>query len=147
MQRCPFVGTISVSVVLLLAGCSPSTGGGATGPSSDGGGGPERVGSTNRFPEPEQDSYVTQRAATALVLVATADAQDDRLPSAPAGQTWKLVWQDEFEGDRLDTTKWTPRPAGKRKGGSWSQETVGLDSKGTISVGPNTLTTACTRLD
>jgi len=42
------------------------------------------------------------------------------LPSAPAGQTWKLVWQDEFDGDKLDATKWTPRPDGKRKGGWWS---------------------------
>jgi hypothetical protein len=39
---------------------------------------------------------------TALLLVATAQAQDDQLPSAPAGQTWKLVWQDEFDGDKLD---------------------------------------------
>ncbi|MCY2993632.1 MAG: glycoside hydrolase family 16 protein [Planctomycetota bacterium] len=71
---------------------------------------------------------------TALLLAVTAHAQDDQLPSAPPGQTWKLVWQDEFNGDKLDTTKWTPRPDGKRKGGWWSQKAVGLDGKGCLAI-------------
>ena len=51
---------------------------------------------------------------TSLLLAVTAHAQDDQLPSASPGQTWKLVWHDEFDGEKLDTTKWTPRPDGKR---------------------------------
>ena len=70
----------------------------------------------------------------AVLFAVSAHAQDDQLPSAPAGQTWKLVWQDEFDGDKLDTTKWTPRPDGKRKGGWWSQEAVGLDGKGNLVI-------------
>jgi hypothetical protein len=42
---------------------------------------------------------------TTLLLAVTAHAQDDQLPSAFPGQTWKLAWQDEFDGDKLDTTK------------------------------------------
>ena len=41
--------------------------------------------------------------------VATAgDVQkgEDTLPPAPGGKTWKLVWHDEFDGDKLDDSKW-----------------------------------------
>ena len=44
------------------------------------------------------------REATA----AASDAVADTLPTLPAGQTWKLAWQDEFEGNKLDDTKWGP---------------------------------------
>ena len=71
---------------------------------------------------------------TSLLLAVTAHALDDQLPSASPGQTWKLVWQDEFDGEKLDTTKWTPRPDGKRKGGWWSQKAVGLDGKGNLVI-------------
>ena len=27
----------------------------------------------------------------------------------PAGKTWKLVWNDEFDGAKLDDTKWNYR--------------------------------------
>ena len=48
--------------------------------------------------------------------------------------SWELVWQDEFDGDKLDTTKWTPRPDGKRKGGWWSQKAISLDGKGNLVI-------------
>jgi beta-glucanase (GH16 family) len=51
-----------------------------------------------------------------------AHAQENVLPNdvAPAtlegktyltipGEQWKLLWNDEFSGDRLDTSKWTNR--------------------------------------
>jgi beta-glucanase (GH16 family) len=28
---------------------------------------------------------------------------------APAGEDWRLVWSDEFDGSELDATKWSPR--------------------------------------
>jgi len=50
----------------------------------------------------------------------------DDLPSPPAGQTWKLVWHDEFDGDQVDETKWSYRPDGKRKGGWWNKKAVSV---------------------
>jgi beta-glucanase (GH16 family) len=66
---------------------------------------------------------------TALLLAVTAHAQDDQLPSAPAGQTWKLVWQDEFEGTQLDANKWDI-PEYKRRDGYWSRKAISLDGQG-----------------
>ena len=31
-------------------------------------------------------------------------------PPPPYGKTWVKVWSDEFDGDALNDTKWTPRP-------------------------------------
>jgi len=30
------------------------------------------------------------------------------LPLAAAGDEWKLIWQDEFDGTRIDSNKWSP---------------------------------------
>lgn len=30
------------------------------------------------------------------------------VPRQPRADDWQLVWQDEFEGDRLDSSKWSP---------------------------------------
>ncbi|MBC7922473.1 MAG: glycoside hydrolase family 16 protein [Ferruginibacter sp.] len=43
----------------------------------------------------------------ALPRLPSSPPTDGYAPSAPA-QPWKLVWQDEFDGPRIDTTKWTP---------------------------------------
>ena len=41
-----------------------------------------------------------------LASSANADAPEDKLPPVPNGKTWKLVWNDEFDGDKLDESKW-----------------------------------------
>ena len=46
----------------------------------------------------------------------------------------KLIWQDEFEDDQLDETKWEPRPDGKRKGGWWSPRAISLDGDGHLVI-------------
>lgn len=58
----------------------------------------------------------------------------DQLPPAPEGQTWNLVWHDEFEGDKLDGTKWAYRPDGPRKGGWWNKKAVSLDGGGHLVI-------------
>jgi hypothetical protein len=40
----------------------------------------------------------------------------DALPTAPESKTWNLVWRDEFDGTKLDTTKWDI-PEYKRRDG------------------------------
>ena len=65
-----------------------------------------------------------------LAVPAKAAEPDDQLPPAPEGKIWKLVWHDEFDGDKLDESKWTYRPDGKRKGGWWSSKAISLDGEG-----------------
>jgi beta-glucanase (GH16 family) len=69
-----------------------------------------------------------------LTFSARASDPIDDLPSPPKGQTWKLTWADEFDGDKLDRTKWEPRPDGKRKGGWWSSRAVTLDGDGHLVI-------------
>ena len=73
-----------------------------------------------------------------LAVTAKAVEPDDQLPPTPQGKSFKLVWHDEFEGDKLDESKWTYRPDGKRKGGWWSRKAISLDGDGHLVLGPGT---------
>lgn len=53
----------------------------------------------------------------------------DTLPTPPAGQAWKLVWQDEFDGTKIDETKWE-RPDMQRRDGWWTPAAASLDGEG-----------------
>lgn len=55
------------------------------------------------------------------------------LPEPPAGKSWKLVWQDEFDGTKLDETKWEI-PEGRRRDGWWSSKAVSLDGTGHLVI-------------
>ncbi len=41
----------------------------------------------------------------------------DFLPQLPTGKAWKLAWHDEFDGTKLDETKWIYRQEGQRRDG------------------------------
>lgn len=74
-----------------------------------------------------------------VVLVAfaasCAAAEDaDALPEAPVGKVWRLTWHDEFDGPRLDATKWNVAPEKPRKGGWWSPRAVELDGEGHLVI-------------
>jgi hypothetical protein len=43
-----------------------------------------------------------------LALSARGTEPDDQLSPAPHGKSLKLIWHDEFHGDRLDESKWEP---------------------------------------
>ncbi|MCX7799954.1 MAG: glycoside hydrolase family 16 protein [Fimbriimonadales bacterium] len=45
------------------------------------------------------------------------------LPPTPERLEWRLTWSDEFEGDRLDETKWEV-PEYKRRDAHWSRRAV-----------------------
>jgi len=57
----------------------------------------------------------------------------DVLPPAPAGQKWRLLWHDEFDGTQLDRTKWDV-PEGPRRDGFWSAKAAILDGKGRLVI-------------
>jgi len=82
-------------------------------------------------------TYALWTAALALAVAAStlADGPEpkDQLPPAPEGQSWKLVWHDEFDGDRLDESKWDV-PECKRRDAWWSRKAVSLDGKGNLVI-------------
>ena len=53
---------------------------------------------------------------TAIFLAAALGVADSILPS---GRAFKLVWHDEFEGDRLDASKWSYRTNFWGKRANW----------------------------
>jgi len=69
-----------------------------------------------------------------LAFTARAADPDDQLPPPPQGKSFKLVWHDEFDGDKLDETRWAYRPDGKRKGGWWSRKAISLDGDGHLVI-------------
>lgn len=60
-------------------------------------------------------------------------APSDVLPAAPDGQTWKLAWNDEFDGEKLDESKWEAVD-GPRRAGFWSPKAIALDGKGNLAI-------------
>ncbi|MEI2722990.1 MAG: glycoside hydrolase family 16 protein [Verrucomicrobiota bacterium] len=71
-----------------------------------------------------------------LALSARAFAQTDPgkefLPAPPGGREWKLIWQDEFAGAKLDETKWNRLGEWKRRDGFWVPDDAYLSGKGTL---------------
>jgi hypothetical protein len=49
------------------------------------------------------------------------------------GQAPSLVWHDEFDGDKLDQSKWEV-PDHRRRDGWWSPKAVSLDGKGNLVI-------------
>jgi beta-glucanase (GH16 family) len=57
----------------------------------------------------------------------------DALPAAPEGQEWRIVFQDEFDGETLDPEKWDV-PEGQRRGGWWSAKAISVDGEGHLRM-------------
>ncbi|MBX7210523.1 MAG: family 16 glycosylhydrolase [Verrucomicrobiaceae bacterium] len=52
----------------------------------------------------------------------------------PPGRDYKLVWQDEFDGPKLDETKWSHRSVGQRRGAWIDPECVSFDGRGHMLI-------------
>jgi beta-glucanase (GH16 family) len=68
-----------------------------------------------------------QGLGSECAVVDDATTPDDQLPPAPQGKSFKLVWHDEFDGDKLDESKWDV-PNNRRRDGWWSPKAVSVDS-------------------
>jgi len=80
----------------------------------------------------------TTRVSSWLVLgvllgnAALAGEQKDSLPPPPDGKQWKLAWHDEFDGDKIDESKWNRLGDSKRRAGFWVKDDAYLSGKGTL---------------
>ena len=54
------------------------------------------------------------------------------LPPAAEGKQWRLVWHDEFDGAKLDETKWNLLGDWQRRDGYWVKEDSYLSGRGTL---------------
>jgi beta-glucanase (GH16 family) len=72
--------------------------------------------------------------AFSLACSATAQVSESKpfLPSPPAGKSWRLVWQDDFDGTMLDESKWNRLGDSKRRDGFWIKDDAYLSGKGTL---------------
>ena len=55
-------------------------------------------------------------------------------PVTPYGQIidldeWELVWNDEFDTETLDASKWSPNYTMKRRGGFWDRDQLSMDGE------------------
>ena len=78
-------------------------------------------------------SKVIRALVAVLMVISPALPQKISLPAIPKGQDlnldsrFELVWEDEFEGDSLDKTKWSyPWWETERKGGYWHEDMVSV---------------------
>jgi beta-glucanase (GH16 family) len=56
----------------------------------------------------------------------------DLLPPPSEGKQWKLIWHDEFDGAKLDETKWNRLGDWKRRDGFWIKDDAYLSGQGTL---------------
>lgn len=80
---------------------------------------------------PSANGESATRPAAATHPAATQPSiEPESPPPAPAGKAWKLVWRDEFEGTKLDESKWSTPPDARRRDGWWVRRVISLDGKG-----------------
>ncbi len=72
--------------------------------------------------------------AFAVALPLEAREPKDTLPPAAQGKTWKLVWHDEFDGQKLDESKWNVPPDGRRRDAWWMRKAISLDGQGHLAI-------------
>ena len=54
----------------------------------------------------------------------------DALPPLPSGESWRLIWSDEFDGKKIDENKWDIMGDSRRRDGFWVKKDSYLDGKG-----------------
>lgn len=64
--------------------------------------------------------------------LAQSNQPSEFLPPAPTGRQWKLVWHDEFDGDKLDESKWNRLGDSKRRDGFWIKDNAYVNGQGSL---------------
>ena len=63
-----------------------------------------------------------------------AKIQDEFMPPAGEGKTWKLAWSDEFNGTKIDRSKWEILGDWKRRDAYWVKKDSYVDGKGNLII-------------
>lgn len=73
-------------------------------------------------------------SAAVVISARVSEAQTNQafLPPVPEGKRWKLVWHDEFDGPKLDESRWNRLGDHRRKGGYWIKDDAYLNGKGSL---------------
>jgi len=73
-------------------------------------------------------------SATARPRAEVGRIREEFMPPAGEGKTWKLAWSDEFNGTKIDRTKWEILGDWKRRDGYWVKEDSYVDGKGNLII-------------
>jgi len=73
--------------------------------------------------------YAAETQETALSTVA-----EGFLPPTLEGKQWRLAWSDEFNGTKVDQSKWDVMGDYKRRDGYWVKEDSYLDGRGNLVI-------------
>ncbi|HIJ52324.1 MAG TPA: family 16 glycosylhydrolase [Planctomycetes bacterium] len=81
-------------------------------------------------------SLFTNPASSAYVWAKTSQAEkvEEYMPPVPEGKKWKLAWSDEFNGTKIDKSKWEILGDWKRRDGFWVKDDAYLDGKGNLLI-------------
>ena len=74
-------------------------------------------------------------AIICCALVGSASGEEKnpkkmKLPPLDQGREWRLVWSDEFNGKKIDESKWEIIGDSARRDGFWVKDDAYLDGKG-----------------
>jgi len=65
-----------------------------------------------------------------LLPAVRAAGGEEWLPQLSEGQTWQLIWSDEFDGSAVDQSKWDVMGDFQRRDGFWVKDDVYVDGRG-----------------
>src|SRR4030042_764331 len=71
-------------------------------------------------------------SAAGQATASKEEKMEEFMPALPKGKKWKLAWCDEFNGTKLDESKWEILGDWKRRDGFWVKEDSYLDGKGNL---------------
>jgi alpha-L-fucosidase/beta-glucanase (GH16 family) len=78
--------------------------------------------------------YISILMLLSVVSTTHGQVREDFMPPSGEGKTWKLAWNDEFNGKEIDTSKWEILGDFKRRDGYWVKEDSYLDGKGNLII-------------
>lgn len=67
-----------------------------------------------------------------LLPAVRAAGGEEWLPQLSEGQTWQLIWSDEFDGSAVDQAKWDVLGDFQRRDGFWVKDDVYVDGRGNL---------------
>jgi lysophospholipase L1-like esterase/beta-glucanase (GH16 family) len=69
-----------------------------------------------------------------IAAMSGPQGKPERRPATPVSSAYRLVWSDEFDGDKLDETKWSHRDLGPRRDAINTEDAVTLDGQGHLLI-------------